>query len=221
MTYSRFELVRPQSLLPESARLWLRRQRDGRFNLRRQDDWSQRAHDAVRLWTQLRADSTGEHARLQVADFGAGNERLRSILQAELAAPHDYRPFDLNPQRETTRRLNVLDGLPAQRFDLAFCLGLLEYVPLDNPLLARLRETCGSVVVSYVVTDSPLQMTRRQREAAGWVSHLSSAQVEAEFEARGFVSAGHCRTDNDRTALWLWDRGPGSGCTAGDDEGVR
>ena len=89
--------------------------------------WEDRAEEAVGLLTPSAvAPSDGEH--LKVADLGAGNQRLRSILERELDVPCDYCPYDIQPQATTVQRLDVERALPDGPFDVVFCLGLLEYL---------------------------------------------------------------------------------------------
>jgi hypothetical protein len=186
-----------------AAHLWLRKRQTGIFNTSRQAEWGQRAEAAVDLWMAA-GDAVGaDGGRLRVADFGAGNERLRGILASKLTTAHDYFPYDLHPQKPSTQPLDVLQTLPGDRFDLVFCLGLIEYIPLDNRFLQRLSESCRFAILSYVVTDSSLRLTERQREAAGWRSHLSAEQFGSLLEASNFRPVSMRRTDGDQTGLWL------------------
>jgi hypothetical protein len=194
---------RAVDLVPERMRLWLRRRQRASFNTGRQVEWEQRAEDAVSLWTDTCGEWAQSRKHLAIGDFGAGNERLRKILAAAPVTRHDYYPYDLIPQEPTTEHLDVLDGLPPRQFDLVFCLGLLEYIPLENPFLSRLRASCRYAVLSYVVTDSPLYLTQPQREAAGWVTHLSSQDLEGRLQRNGFTILSRSRTDGDRTGLWV------------------
>lgn len=74
-----------------------------RFNCADQDDpsWHERAETAVRLFSGSR-NRKGRTVRLEVADLGCGNERLRSVLQQSLAQPFDYQGYDLHPSRRVS-----------------------------------------------------------------------------------------------------------------------
>lgn len=140
---------------------------------------------------------------LTVADFGAGNERLRPMLADRLDAPHHYMPYDLYPQLQTTTRLDVLQELPARSFDLGFCLGLLEYCHGLPAFLAGLHTHCRFVVASYVPATG-LVSTHSDREHRGWTTHLTRQELESEFQATGFSLVGTTICDGGATCLWLW-----------------
>jgi hypothetical protein len=177
-----------------------------RFNCADQGaaSWDERARDAVRLWRQTRGTWVPEaRAELVVGDLGAGGERLRPALADGMPQPHRYLAYDLHPQLPSTERLDVLSEMPDRRFDVVFCLGLLEYVPPGNSFPARLASTCRFAVVSYVATDlEPL--TAEERGERGWVSHYSREQLEALFEAEGFVRDAFTTTERGRSGVWLW-----------------
>jgi hypothetical protein len=176
-----------------------------RFNCGKQGEWDERAEAAMALLQAhrevLRRD---DGAGLTIADFGAGNERLRDRLPAVLPEGHEYHPFDLHPQLPTTQRLDVAAGLPDRHFDLAICLGLLEYLPSVPPLARSLHDSCRFALVSYVTSDSPVAIDRGDREAHAWTTHLGGDEVEAAFAGAGFAALGRSESDGRATRLWLW-----------------
>jgi hypothetical protein len=192
-------------LISATSRLTAAGRARRRFNCAKQDEWDDRANSAVGLLTENRGIWEGATGRpVQIADFGAGNERLRSLLDAGLAVEHSYHPFDLHPQKPTTSRLDVAAGLPAREFDVSICLGLLEYLPSIGPLAISLHDVCRFALVSYVASDSPIGLDRRAREGHNWTNHATEGELKDKFEAAGFRPVASTRSDNDATLISLW-----------------
>ena len=140
-----------------------RKPRDAPFNTAGQhfESWQARALDAVSLWMEARGDWRPNGDRpLRVADFGAGNERLRDVLSDRLGHSFSYFPYDLHPQRPTSVKLNLLEETPPESYDLVFALGLLEYLPPENDFLTRLRSRCRFALVSFVFVTAFAPETR-------------------------------------------------------------
>jgi hypothetical protein len=176
-----------------------------RFNCTKQGEWDERAKIAIGLLADNRG--TWERATgrpIEIADFGAGNERLRSLLDATLAVEHSYHPFDLHPQKPTTVALDIAAGLPDRDFDIVICLGLLEYLPSIGALAAELHGHCRFALISFVTADSPVSIDRREREEHHWTTHATDAELKAEFEGAGFRPLASARSDGEATAIWLW-----------------
>ncbi|MET0557132.1 MAG: methyltransferase domain-containing protein [Solirubrobacterales bacterium] len=191
-------LVSPTSALTRRGRA--RR----RFNCGDQARWEDRARSAAALLKAHEAQLPSKTGKpLVIADLGAGNERLRSLLGELLDGEHRYLPFDLHPQLPTTTRLDVKQGLPDDRFDVGVCLGLLEYLPNVPDFLDRLGESCSFALISYVTCDSPVAMPREQRLEHHWVSHFAAAELEAAFAAAGFKPLDRTDCEEGVTTLWL------------------
>lgn len=183
--------------------------RDGRarrrYNCGKQGEWDERANAAVALVSEHVANrERAGSGSVRIADFGAGNERLRLLLQAELQSTLDYRSYDLHPQLPTTTRLDVAREMPDADFDVVFCLGLLEYLPSIPDLARRLGTVCRFALVSYVTSDSPVAIPHEERLRHGWTTHLTAKEIEAAFERAGFRLAGRTTSDGEATTLWLW-----------------
>jgi hypothetical protein len=193
-------------LLPPTSKLTRGGRARRRYNCARQEEWGERAEAAVALLAahedRCRATTAGS---LLVADLGAGNERLRSLLAARLEAEPDYRPYDLHPQLPTTTRLDAAREMPAGKFDVTICLGLLEYLPSVPDLARKLAGTTRFALVSYVTDDSPVAMPRRQRLEHGWTTHLTASEVEAAFTEAGFRQVASAKAEGEITTLWLWE----------------
>jgi hypothetical protein len=183
------------------------------FNTSKQDreSWQQRSSDAVSLWVESRGSwqPPGQRA-MRIADFGAGNGRLRGLLAARLPIPHVYLPFDLHPQTPTTVRLNLEEEMPDEAFDLVFCLGVLEYLSSVSAFVGRLSTRCRFALVSFVYVGSAFPGGLSERKALGWRAHLDRQQLDHEFEQHGFSPVAMRTMSDGQTGLWLWAaRDPG------------
>lgn len=183
-------------MIARLARLFRRPPVD--FNCAAQDSpsWDERAAVAVDLAATLPWPEG-----VRVTDLGAGNERLREVLSERLTVSL-YEPYDLRPQQASTRQLNVEEGLPDGPFDIAFCLGLIEYLRDPGDFLHRLTAVCRYAVASYVIADGAERLSTRQRRARGWKSDLSRASFESLLDD-SFAVRGHEMTNRGRTSVWL------------------
>lgn len=187
--------------------------RDARgFNLDLQDSprWDERAETAVDLLVRHRSelDEIGSPAAIRVADFGCGNERLRDVLARRLARPHAYQGYDLRVQTPAAIAMDLARELPTTAFDVVFCLGLLEYIEDLEWFLRRLRPRCRLAVVSYVVADAPVPLSRRQRRARGWRSDHTRAGLDQELVRCGFVRRDFALCNQERTGVWVVSSAP-------------
>jgi SAM-dependent methyltransferase len=166
--------------------------------------WEERAEAAVALLAaNFDAIAPAGSASLQIADLGAGDERLRRALAAGFGRDHMYTAFDIRPQRDTVVELDVREALPPHAFDVVCCLGLLEYVEPLDVFLRRLAERYPSAVLSYTVVDAPQPLNRRDRRKRGWLSDHTTADVERELTAAGFVVVDFVMSNERRTGIWL------------------
>lgn len=176
-----------------------------RYNCEKQSEWDDRAEKAVALLKAHEEAWQPQAGRpADIADFGAGNERLRSMLEPWLADRFKYYPYDLHPQLPTTQRLDVSQGLPEHSFDVGICLGLLEYLPSVPDLAQALRANCRFVLNSYVTSDSAVAIPYEDRLRQGWVTHLTAADLEQVFGKAGFRLVGRGNAEGVNTTLWLW-----------------
>lgn len=179
-----------------------------RFNCATQDERDERASAAAMLLSDNRSTWEKATARpLSIADFGAGNERMRPLLDSTLGVDHTYHAYDLHPQQPTTIELDVVKGLPDRSFDIAICLGLLEYLPSIPAMASSLRESCRFALTSYVTADSPTSISRRERERRNWSTHATEAELEANFAAVGFKPVASTHSDHEATSISLWSGG--------------
>jgi hypothetical protein len=199
MKQSLRRLVSPTSRFTPSGRA--RR----RYNCGDQDAWQERAVTAAELW-RANAAAWRQHVRSRplIADFGAGNERMRAVLEIDMGEEYEYRPFDKHPQRPATAQLDAARELPEEDFDLALCLGLIEYLPSIEGIAGLLARSCRFALISYVIADGTSDLTPAEREERGWINHATCAEVAAAFATAGFREVAATRCDADATALWLW-----------------
>lgn len=180
------------------------RRRRQRFNCQDQNSpaWEDRAERAVGLLAGSAVVSCGEP--LKIADLGAGNQRLRPILERTLGVPSHYRAYDLRPQAVSVERLDVERELPEEHFDVVFCLGLLEYLRDLDGFVRRLRTICRYAVVSYVITDPPDSLDSSARRDRGWRTDLNRSGLERLFGSNGYRQEAFALVTAGHIGLWLW-----------------
>ena len=191
---------------------WLRRRRLGRHEKKRGLDfncadqaspnWQERAVIAVDLLRDSLAAKETSAPTLTIADFGAGNERLRAVLAERLGQPHMYFPYDLQPQEPTTKRIDFAEEFPARRFDAIFCLGLVEYLPDLPDFFRRLAQACDSAIVSYALFDGSDKLSPEERRERGWMTDYTRGEIEGLLAAEGFAIHAYRATNRDRTGVW-------------------
>jgi hypothetical protein len=178
-----------------------------RFNLHLQADpsWQARAELAVEMWERKgRPLHDREPARpLAIGDLGCGSERLRGVLEDRLEDRFTYEGYDLQPQAPETVRLDLGRELPGRDFDLVFSLGLLEYLPDLEWFLRGVAKISRFAVISYVVADSPDDLSDRDRRQRGWVNHNSRRQLSELCEGGGFSVLESLMIEEGRTGMWL------------------
>jgi hypothetical protein len=101
-------------------------------------------------------------------------------------------------------RLNVERELPPHHFDVAFGLGLLEYLRDPEQFVKRLADACSTAVVSYVVSDAEIALPPDERKKRGWLTNYTKAEVEQIFEAGGFARKRVTTVGDGATGVWLW-----------------
>ena len=119
-----------------------------------------------------------------VLEFGAGTMNLRRYLPPDC----QYTPSDLVNRGPGTIVCD-LNGprLPdLGRHDVVFFGGVLEYVYDLDRLFARLGNVAAELVLSYAPTDLAGQNNLLRRRGNGWVSDLSSTQLEQMLGSHGF-----------------------------------
>jgi hypothetical protein len=173
------------------------RARSRPFNLDHQDKWSERAERAVSLWQRHAAEGD-----LVVADIGAGNGRVARLIQRPQTT---YIGYDLLPQHPTINRIDIRQSLPHPPADVAFLLGVIEYIEADHSIIEQLSDYTKQAVVSYVGFDES-RLPLADRKQAGWVRHETEAATAERFEAAGFRLVDAVKVEDGRTTVWLWER---------------
>lgn len=118
-------------------------------------------------------------AGASVLDLGAGARTIRDYMPGERPT---YQAVDLIESPDVIRCDFNAGELPrlTQRYDMAICSGLLEYIIDVEGFLARLPTLARTVIFSYAprVTGD----TRAKRSAWGWVNHFSRLDIVAMLE---------------------------------------
>jgi hypothetical protein len=173
-----------------------------RYNVAKQERWRPRAEAAVDMWLADGPQRSRAESPLRVADFGAGNEVVGRLLAERAPYPIQYAAYDLHPQQPSTTRLDVRDGLPAGTVDVAFALGLIEYLPDTDPILERLAAHARHLVVSYVEFDEARKPVV-ERAALGWVRHQTGTELDQALARTHLVELARRTTDAGETSLRL------------------
>lgn len=137
---------------------------------------------------------------VRVSDFGAGNEVVGRLLTERVPYPVAYSSYDLHPQQASTTQLDVREGLPAGPADVAFALGLIEYLPDSDPILERLGAHADYVALSYAAFDES-RRSISDRAQLGWERHQSDAQLEQALAQAGLVELGRRSADRGETSI--------------------
>jgi len=177
------------------------------FNLdeSRAGTWDARAEAAKRLWLfGIEEDRSAEIDLPEIwsiADLGCGDERLGRAL-IDTGIPHRYQGYDVLPQSPTCQRWNINEGLPTGRVDVAFALGLLEYLADVSLFFHGLRAFTRTAVISYVAADSGAY---RDADVAsrGWRNHYLSSEIMELLTSAGLRARASAVIDDRRTFLWL------------------
>ena len=175
-----------------------------KFNCDYQDSesWRIRAENAVEMLLANNPILVNPEYRIKIADFGCGNERLKSILSDRLGNKFDYYGYDLEPQLESTYKINLEYEIPKLNFDVIFCLGLLEYLSNLENLFTNFSQICSLAVVSYVISDSGAY-SQSDILQNRWQHHYSCEEIEIKFHNNQLISKDFKLTNKGKTGLWL------------------
>jgi polysaccharide pyruvyl transferase WcaK-like protein len=135
-------------------------------------EWHDRARRAVELVSSLPART----AAPIVADLGCGRQTLRGLLPKTWI----YRPYDYCKRTPDTILCDFNNDPLCGDFDIAFCLGVIEYLDKPTAFLAQTAQRSSYVVLSY---NGPTTSERRQRQ--GWKNCLSFSEIEGVWVNSG------------------------------------
>lgn len=165
--------------------------------------WEIRAEKAVQILANSDFIKNNRQDELKIADFGCGNEKLRSILTTKLEKiKFDYYGYDLEPQLETTFKINLEREMPSLHFDVVFCLGLLEYLYDLDLFLLRVSQISKFLIISYVFSNSGCY-SHQHISQKGWLHHYSALDLETKFEKYNYGKQDFKITNNGKTGLWM------------------
>ena len=175
--------------------------KQAQFNLQGQnsEQWLNRAEIAVSFLRSIKFP-TGNKI-LKIADLGCGDRKIEYYLQ-KANFNFEYTGYDIMPQRDDIRAINLNEELPNQSFDVIFCLGVLEYINNIDIFLGGVREIAEYLVLSYTVADSG-RYKKEELQKYGWQHHYRINEIDHICEKNGFTKKKFMLIDHNRIALWL------------------
>lgn len=156
--------------------------------------WPERMHAA---WDMFRAQVPQDEPALNVADFGCGQQKLRTLLPQGWS----YAPYDYRSRSPDTRVCDFSETLPDCRHDVIFMLGVLEYLPAPAKLLRQALSQARWTVFSCVYGWAPLRSLRE-----GWSRRLSWSEVEQCIAESGAQVRAY-QDWGKGGGLWVCERG--------------
>lgn len=164
------------------------------FNIDKQQgkNWMRRASVAAELVT------SAVHLGSFIADFGCGDQKMRSLLSG-----YRYQGFDLLPQAPDVQRFDLAaDPIPSG-FDAALLLGVLEYFTDIEAILRKLRDAAPRLIVSHLHPDDGA-FPPTVVEEKGWLSVLPRGEFENRLRGAGW-RIGAARMVGQLQIVWLAD----------------
>lgn len=138
-------------------------------------EWPERAAIAARILHEWRL--CGKDIR--VVDYGCGRQTMRKLLPRHWA----YLPVDNLMRSPDTHLCDFNDQKPPVHFDVAICLGVLEY--LRGPLGFLRHIVAGN---SFIVFSYNGRTTAKRRFAQGWANDLPFEDIERTIaSAKGSI----------------------------------
>jgi hypothetical protein len=133
-----------------------------------------------------------------VLEFGAGCQMLQSLLPETCI----YIASDVVPRTETTFvcDLNAPNLPTLPQHETAVFSGVLEYIHDVTRAIDYLRNSTGTVVVSYVPYSERGFSGRLRRLTNGWVNAYSKSEFEQLFEKRGWRRDAEVKWNNQ----YIW-----------------
>lgn len=138
---------------------------------------------------------------IDVIDIGCGDMKLSSCLK-QLGLDFRYFGYDLIPQNNTVRKINVEEQSPDQKSDVVVMLGVTEYLHNLQQVLARLTNSAHYLIISHVISDHS-NYSEKQLLTLNWKNHLSKAGFEFELQSAGYRIVSSTPTTNNKTTIWL------------------
>ena len=115
--------------------------------------------------------------KYRIADYGSGQQTLKRLIKNDW----EYYPYDYYKRTSDTVFVNFNEELPTQKFDIIFCLGVLEYLDAPYKLLENIINNSRFAVLSYSGFT-----TMKRRKENGWKNNLNLEEFEKkiiEFDA--------------------------------------
>lgn len=165
--------------------------------------WLDRADKAAALVASAIADLHPGARLARVADIGCGDRQLlRALARRGIACR--YQGYDRLPQAPDVVRLDIGASALPEGSDVAVLLGVSEYLPALDAVLARLVEQVAALVISHTVAE-PARSEPPPR-APGWVEHLTRARFEQVLAVAGWKPLESVLTEDRKTVIWRCTR---------------
>ncbi len=155
------------------------------YNCQDQDKpgWKVRQREAVNL--MLKCFDRSKADVLVIGDFGCGNRSIEKLLSEKTKNPFQYYGYDINPQSASTIKIDLGSNFPSEMcFDVAVCLGLLEYIEDVPTFLQKLRKSCNFTILSYVF-DSGFYSADDLLKLE-WSNHFKIEEINSVLREAGF-----------------------------------
>lgn len=146
-------------------------------------NWKLREYKAVELIVEYL--ETSKIHRPIIGDFGCGNCGIEKLLSSKINSGFRYYSYDINPQQSSTIKLDFNHEFPEkQQFNIAICLGTLEYLEDVNSFLYKLRKASDSLILSYVFDSN--QYSDEEIRNLGWANHFTLDEINSIIKKLGF-----------------------------------
>jgi hypothetical protein len=170
------------------------------FNIDQQQtrSWQERAEVAGRLF-ELVYPKLQEPVR--VVDLGCGDGKLRSFLGSNGEAI-GYIGYDLLPQSPGIASLDLSkDEIPGSA-NLAFVLGVSEFLPDTVAALKRVHRCAPWLIISHAASDVRKMRPKHARKL-NWQTYVSTGEFERRLQLAGYTVVERRITPDGKTCVWL------------------
>lgn len=172
-----------------------------KYNLHDQksDRWTNRSREAIDLFALLYRNVD---VPIRVADLGCGDMKIRDLLLSCGYKKLLYQGFDCLPQSDDVKKIDFNKEEISGRYDVVFCMGVLEYLDDIPRFLLSLRGKTSYVIMSYVASDTN-RYSKQDIRFRGWKNHFTSSKLEGIFFETGFFLNQKKVLDQGVTMLYL------------------
>ncbi len=139
---------------------------------------------------------------LKIADLGCGDQKIKNLLEEIGYRNIIYRGFDIEPQSDDVKKIDLDKEEIIGEYDVVFCMGLIEYLSNIKIFLSSVRLKTKYIILSYVVADKH-NYTKDEIKFKGWKNHLYSKELERIFSELEITIKECVVADNGLTKIYL------------------